>query len=232
MNIPDLIPFFPPNYQYAPPHAKNWLTGKDPDAGKDWRWEKGTTEDEMVGWHHRLDAANSGSWWWTGRPGVLQSMGSQRARQDWATKLNWTTMSNKHLSIIILIMFFFLWTETFSKNSEDAGFTWMWVSPKYRVSHWGCLWMRMRFLPVPLITCAALGWVWEPVFSIHVQTFHGTVKDDCLAALSAPPQDTQLRPITNSLQPLCRVPQEGQDHFFFFQHNNVWKNSVNSYLLH
>ena len=30
-----------------PPHAKNWLTGKDPDAGKDWRWEKGTTEDEM-----------------------------------------------------------------------------------------------------------------------------------------------------------------------------------------
>ena len=33
-----------------PPHAKNWLTGKDPDAGKDWRWEeKGTTEDEMVG---------------------------------------------------------------------------------------------------------------------------------------------------------------------------------------
>ena len=39
-----------------PPVAKNWLTGKDPDAGKDWRQEeKGTTEDEMVGWHHRLD---------------------------------------------------------------------------------------------------------------------------------------------------------------------------------
>ena len=37
-----------------PPDAKNWLIGKDPDAGKDWRWEeKGTTEDEMVGWHHR-----------------------------------------------------------------------------------------------------------------------------------------------------------------------------------
>ena len=35
-----------------PPDAKNGLTGKDPDAGKDWRWEKGTTEDEMVGWHH------------------------------------------------------------------------------------------------------------------------------------------------------------------------------------
>ena len=39
-----------------PPDAKNWLIWKDPDAGKDWRQgEKGTTEDEMVGWHHRLD---------------------------------------------------------------------------------------------------------------------------------------------------------------------------------
>ena len=38
-----------------PPDVKNWLIGKDPDAGKDWRQEKGTTEDEMVGWHHRLN---------------------------------------------------------------------------------------------------------------------------------------------------------------------------------
>jgi len=39
-----------------PPDAKSWLIGKDPDAGKDWGWEeKGTTEDEMVGWHHWLD---------------------------------------------------------------------------------------------------------------------------------------------------------------------------------
>ena len=39
-----------------PPDVKNWLIGKDPDAGKDWRWEeKRATEDEMVGWHHRLD---------------------------------------------------------------------------------------------------------------------------------------------------------------------------------
>ena len=40
-----------------PPDVKNWITGKDPDAGKDFRQEeKGTAEDEMVGWHHRLDA--------------------------------------------------------------------------------------------------------------------------------------------------------------------------------
>ena len=39
-----------------PPDAKSWIIWKDPDAVKDWRWEeKGTTEDEMVGWHHRLD---------------------------------------------------------------------------------------------------------------------------------------------------------------------------------
>ena len=39
-----------------PPDAKNWLIGKDPNAGKNWRWEeKGTTEDEMVGWHHQLN---------------------------------------------------------------------------------------------------------------------------------------------------------------------------------
>ena len=38
----------------CPPHAKSWLIGKDPNAGKDWGQEKGTREDEMAGWHHRL----------------------------------------------------------------------------------------------------------------------------------------------------------------------------------
>ena len=38
-----------------PPDVKSWLIGKDPDAGKNWRQEKGTTEDEMVGWHHQLN---------------------------------------------------------------------------------------------------------------------------------------------------------------------------------
>jgi len=74
--------------------VKNWLIGKDPDAGEDWRQEeKGTTEDEMVGWQSLAQWmwvwVNSGSWWWTGRPGVLQSMGLQRVRQGWATELNW-----------------------------------------------------------------------------------------------------------------------------------------------
>ena len=44
-----------------PPDPKSWLIGKDPDAGKDWgQEEKGTTEDEMVGWHHRLNGHEFG----------------------------------------------------------------------------------------------------------------------------------------------------------------------------
>ena len=90
-----------------PPAAK-WLIGKDPDAEKDWRQEeKGTTEDEMVGWHHRLNGhefwVNSKSWWWTGRPGVLQSMGSQRVGHDWATQLNWDTATLIWLLILWLL---------------------------------------------------------------------------------------------------------------------------------
>ena len=71
-----------------PPDVKSWLIWKDPDAGKDWgREEKGMIEDEVVGWHHRLKGhgvwVSSGSWWWTGQPGVLQSMELQRVGHDW-----------------------------------------------------------------------------------------------------------------------------------------------------
>ena len=82
---------------FRSPDTKTWLIGKDPDAGKDWRWEeKGMTKDKMFGWHHWLDDVIenawvfSGSWWWTGKPGMLQSMGSQRVGHDWVTELNWT----------------------------------------------------------------------------------------------------------------------------------------------
>ena len=72
-----------------PPGVKNWLIGKDPDAGKDWsQEEKRATEDEMVGWHHQPDGHEFGSWWWTGRPGVLQSMGSQS--QAWLSRQSQT----------------------------------------------------------------------------------------------------------------------------------------------
>ena len=81
-----------------PLHAKSWLIGKDSDAGRDWgQEEKGTTEDEMAGclmtrW--TWVSVNSRSWWWTGRPGMLRFMGSQRVGHDWATELNWLIFWN------------------------------------------------------------------------------------------------------------------------------------------
>ena len=75
---------------FWPPDAKNWLIWKDLDAGKDWRWEEKGTEDEVVGWHHQWVWVGSWRWWWTGKPRVLQSIGSQRVGHDWATELNWS----------------------------------------------------------------------------------------------------------------------------------------------
>ena len=88
-----------------PPHEKGWLIGKDPDAGRDWgQEEKGITEDEIDGWMASLIRwtwvwVNSGSWWWTGRPGVLWFMGLQRVRHDWVTELNWTDPQIRNLTM-------------------------------------------------------------------------------------------------------------------------------------
>ena len=70
-----------------PPDAKNLLSRKDLDAGKDWRQEeKRTTEDNIVGWKWTRIWASSGRWWTTGKPGVLQSMGLQVVGQDRVTE--------------------------------------------------------------------------------------------------------------------------------------------------
>ena len=81
-----------------PPHAKSWLIGKDSDAGKDWgQEEKGVTEDEMAGWHHRLDGCESE---WT--PGVGDGQGGLVCCDSWGRKesdtterLNWTEHAGK-----------------------------------------------------------------------------------------------------------------------------------------
>ena len=78
------------------PHAKSWLTGKNPDAGRDWgQEEKGTTEDEMAEWHHRLDAHEFG---WT--PGAGDGQGGLVCCNSWGHKeldttqwLNWTELA-------------------------------------------------------------------------------------------------------------------------------------------
>ena len=76
------------------PDVKNWLIREDPDAGKDRRQEeKWMTENETVGMASPTwwiwTWASSGSWWCTGRPGMVQSMGLQRVGHNWATELNW-----------------------------------------------------------------------------------------------------------------------------------------------
>ena len=78
-----------------PPHAKSWLIGKDSDAGRDWgQKEKGMTQDEMAGWHHRLDGRESE---WT--PGDGDGQGGLACCDSWGHKepdtterLNWTEL--------------------------------------------------------------------------------------------------------------------------------------------
>ena len=113
-----------------PPDAKNWLTGKDPDAGKDWGWEeKGMTESEMAGWHHRLNGHESG---WT--PGAGDGQGGlvccgswgSRVGHDWANELNWTEL-NPFPPLLLCFplslhsFFLLLWQ---GKNSEVVILTW------------------------------------------------------------------------------------------------------------
>ena len=85
-----------------PPDAKNWLIWKDPDAGKDWRPEKGTTEDEMVGWHHWLDGHELSKL----RELVMDREAwhaavhrLQRVRHNWPTELNWMIIRLFRLSV-------------------------------------------------------------------------------------------------------------------------------------
>ena len=78
-----------------PPHVKSWLIGKDSDAGRDWgQEEKGTPEDEMAGWHHRLDGRE---FEWTlgvgdGQGGLACCDSWGRKESDTTERLNWTEL--------------------------------------------------------------------------------------------------------------------------------------------
>ena len=77
------------------PHAKNWLVGKDPDTGKDWRQkQKGMTEDELVEWHHRLDGHEFE--WSTGVGDGQGSLAccSQLVTKCWPRLRDWTNWLN------------------------------------------------------------------------------------------------------------------------------------------
>ena len=90
-----------------PPHARIWLIGKDPDAGRDWgQEEKGMTENEMAGWHHQL---NEHEFEWTLGVGVGQ--GGLVCCDSWGLKdldmteqLNWTELKNLFMCLLAICM--------------------------------------------------------------------------------------------------------------------------------
>ena len=137
------------------------------DAGRNWgQEEKRTTEDEIAGWHHRLDGhewINSGSWWWTGRPGVLQFMGLQSETQlrDW-TELNHFLVYN---SIFLIHLC--------SGGSISINLEWIrnfWVSPIIRIFQFSkILWLKSTPFSSPTF-CSH--WCWDsriPVLNPYYQ---------------------------------------------------------------
>ena len=89
----------------CPPHAKSWLIAKNPDTGKDWRQEKGMTEDEMVEWHHQLNGHE-----------VEQTLGDSERQGSLAccsprscqhVRMTWAWFNNRTKTAICL--FYFIW---------------------------------------------------------------------------------------------------------------------------
>ena len=103
-----------------PPHAKSWLIGKDPDAGKDWRQEeKGMTEEEMVGWHHWPEGHK-----FEQAPGVGDGQGSLACCSSWGRKemditewLNWTERFVIYAYIVTHITYIYI--HTYIYNTQD-----------------------------------------------------------------------------------------------------------------
>ena len=96
-----------------PPDAKHWHIWKTLMLGK----IEGRREKDNRGWDGWMASptgwtwvwASSRSWWWTGRPGLLQSMGSQRVRHDWVTELNWTELNQGPCEQTITLMCRAIW---------------------------------------------------------------------------------------------------------------------------
>ena len=84
------------------PDVKNWLIWKDPDAEEDWgQEEKGTTEDEMVGWHHRLDGHGFG---WTGMDREAWHAavhGATKSQHDWVSELKFNNYAQLFLPLVL-----------------------------------------------------------------------------------------------------------------------------------
>ena len=138
-----------------PPHVKSWLIGKDPDAGgglgaggegDDRRWDGWMALPTLWTWVW----VNSGSWWWTRRPGVLWFMGLQRVGNDWDSELNWTELSLQVREVFFFFFHSFLIPWIFISNS-------IFCQPFMCLS-W-CLWNHFAIhTPLLFFTCLLCRW--------------------------------------------------------------------------
>ena len=169
-----------------PPHAKSWLIGKNPDAGRDWgQEEKGPTEDEMAGWHHLLDGLEFD---WT--PGVGDRQGGLACCDSWGRKeldtteqLNWTELNWSLTRILVSTLSLFIASLSKPSYSVDATVVLVclivflfnhWQAQRKTTSSFGVgrpvCYLVAQVLRARFINCA-LGQNWLPL------SFHGL---DCL----------------------------------------------------
>ena len=120
-----------------PPYAKSWLIGKDSDAGRDWgQEEKGTTEDEMAGWHHWLDGREF-VWTWgvgDGQGGLACCDSRGHKESDTTEWLNWTELKEVNAGLLILPLL------KIAKSWKQCDFTsvWNWQSKSWYLSMIQC----------------------------------------------------------------------------------------------
>ena len=134
-----------------------------------WCWERlKVGEGDDRGWDDWMVSltqwtwvwVNPGSWWWTGRPGVLQSMGWQRVRHDWATELNWTvqtlvyklyTCTSNVLDVfeylVLLLLPLVFMNKALLKNIHTLGMEMSFILNKVSSFKQGSLTLWSAFLP-------------------------------------------------------------------------------------
>ena len=136
---------------------RSWLIEKDSDVEKDQgQEEKGTTEDEMIGRHHRLDGHGFGwdsrSWWWTGWPGVLRFIGSQSWTwlSDWP-ELNWKFNIGLNWTELIYWTEYFYFLKFLFRNISSPHYAILW-SPLaiYSVLFPQCILLMILYLSLDI----------------------------------------------------------------------------------
>ena len=155
-----------------PPHEKSWLIGKAPDAGRDWgQEEKGTTEDEMAGWHHWLDGRESE---WT--LGVGDGVGGLACCDSWGCKeldlteqLNWTELNTvESFGIVNKAEKMFFWNSLAFSMIRQMLSIWSLVPLRFLKPAWTsrssqstCCWsLAWKILSITLQACEMSAIVW------------------------------------------------------------------------